>query len=131
MWTRYIQDSKLLQVLIINQYGRKLLACKNGYEIPIWSWNYSYIYIKLFLKSTYIHGGDWTYGLCIRFNNEISTLNDTVKDNKTPTQYQCKGVIKLLTKREFLFDGTLGTCQILFKDLKNILSLNIFTIECI
>ena len=39
--TPYVQESKKLQVIIINKYVRKCLACKNGNEILIWSWKNS------------------------------------------------------------------------------------------
>ena len=38
-FTPYVQESKKLQVLIINKDERKLLACNNGNEDPIWIWN--------------------------------------------------------------------------------------------
>ena len=37
--TPYVQESKNIQVPIINKYERKLLACKNGLESTVWSWN--------------------------------------------------------------------------------------------
>ena len=37
-----VQESKKLQVIIINKDERKLLARNNGNENPIWIWNESY-----------------------------------------------------------------------------------------
>ena len=40
---RYKPTYDKLRVLIINKDVRKLLACKNGNENPIWSWNDSWV----------------------------------------------------------------------------------------